>query len=136
VGDASVDAAGLGGGLQEETGNRGRPGVGSNREITLEGSWGSTLEQAGSGERMGRKASGMRRRHDSKMSQRLAIASTWGYTCGRRHPCEGSGNVLKAMDDSILCGWCRDREVGMVEFNRIGDNLKLGVSVDQFEAAV
>jgi hypothetical protein len=40
------------------------------------------------------------------------------------------------MDDSILCGRCRDREVGMVEFDCIGDNLTLGVRIDQFEAAV
>jgi hypothetical protein len=40
------------------------------------------------------------------------------------------------MDDLILCGWCRDREVGMVEFNRIRDNLTLGVRNDKFEATV
>jgi hypothetical protein len=40
------------------------------------------------------------------------------------------------MDNSILCGWCSDREVGMAEFNRIGDNLTRGVRIDQFEAAV
>jgi hypothetical protein len=40
------------------------------------------------------------------------------------------------MDDSILCGWCRDREVGMAEFNCIGDNLTLGVRIDQVEAVV
>jgi hypothetical protein len=40
------------------------------------------------------------------------------------------------MDDSILCGQCRDREVGMAGFNHIGDNLTLGVCIDQFETAV
>jgi hypothetical protein len=40
------------------------------------------------------------------------------------------------MDDSILCGRFRDREVGMVKFDRIGDSLTLGVCIDQFEAAV
>jgi hypothetical protein len=40
------------------------------------------------------------------------------------------------MDDSIFCGQCRNREVGMVEFDRIRDNLTLGVRIDQFEAAV
>jgi hypothetical protein len=40
------------------------------------------------------------------------------------------------MDDSILCGRGRDRDVGMVEFNRIGHSLTLGVCIDQFEAAV
>ncbi len=34
AGDESVEAAGLGGGFQEGTGNHGRPGVGGNREIT------------------------------------------------------------------------------------------------------
>ncbi len=59
-----------------------------------------------------------------------------GDTCGRHHPCKGSGNNLKAMNDSILCGRCRDRKVGMVVFDRIRDNLSFGVSVDKFEAAV
>jgi hypothetical protein len=40
------------------------------------------------------------------------------------------------MDNLILCGWCKDREAEMEEFDRIRDNLTLGVSVDQFEAAV
>ncbi len=47
-----------------------------------------------------------------------------------------SGNNLKAMDNSILCGRSKDKEVGMAEFNPIGDNLTLGVHIDQFEAAV
>jgi hypothetical protein len=37
-GDDSVEAAGLGGGLQEETGNCGQPGVGGNGKHTLGGS--------------------------------------------------------------------------------------------------
>jgi hypothetical protein len=59
-----------------------------------------------------------------------------GDTCGRCHPCKCSSDNLQAIDDSILCGRCRDREVGMQEFNRIRDNLTLGVRIDQFEAAV
>jgi hypothetical protein len=59
-----------------------------------------------------------------------------GDTCGRRRPCEGFGNNLKAMDKSILFGWCRDLEVRMVEFDQIRDNFTLGVSIDQFEEAV
>jgi hypothetical protein len=59
-----------------------------------------------------------------------------GDTCGRHHPCKGSSNNLKAMEDLILCGRCRDRKVGIAEFNCIGDNLAFGVSVDKFEAAV
>jgi hypothetical protein len=55
-----------------------------------------------------------------------------GDTCGRRCPCECSGNNLKAMDDSILCRQCRDGKVRMVEFDCIGDNLAFVVQVDQF----
>jgi hypothetical protein len=40
------------------------------------------------------------------------------------------------MDDLILYRWCRDREVGMAGFDRMGDNLTVGVCVNQFEAAV
>ena len=43
-------------------------GVGGNEELTLGGSWGGTLGQAGSGERVGRKAGGAVRCHDSKIS--------------------------------------------------------------------
>jgi hypothetical protein len=59
-----------------------------------------------------------------------------GDTCGRRRSCEGSGNNLKAMDDLILCGWCRDGNVRMAEFNCVRDNLAFGVRIDKFEAAV
>jgi hypothetical protein len=65
----SVEAAGLGGGLQEETSNCGQPGVGNNGKHNLGGSWGGTLGQAGSGERVGRKAGGALRRLDLKISQ-------------------------------------------------------------------
>ncbi len=68
VGDDSVEAAGMGGGLQAETGNRGRPRVGSAGKHTLEGSWGGTLGRAGSGECVGRKAGGAVRCHASKIS--------------------------------------------------------------------
>ncbi len=86
AGNESVEAAGLGGGLQEGTSDRGRPGVGSNGELSLGGSWGGTPGRAGSGERMGRKASGARRRHDSKISQRLAITSIWKIIVGGAAP--------------------------------------------------
>jgi hypothetical protein len=68
AGDDIVEAAGMGEGLQVETGNRGQPGVGGAGEHTLGGSWGGTLGQAGSGERMGKKAGGAVRRQDSKIS--------------------------------------------------------------------
>ncbi len=64
MGDESIEAAGLGWGLQEGTSNRRRPGVGGNGELTLGGSWGGTLGQAGSREHVGRKAGGACRRHD------------------------------------------------------------------------
>ncbi len=40
------------------------------------------------------------------------------------------------MDNLIFCGRCMDREVGMENFDHIGDNFTLGVRIDQFEAAV
>jgi hypothetical protein len=84
--DESVEAAGLGGGLQEGTSNRGRPGVGGNGKHTLRSSWGSMLGWAGSGKHMGGKASGALRHHDSKISQRLVIATTWEILVGGAAP--------------------------------------------------
>jgi hypothetical protein len=40
------------------------------------------------------------------------------------------------MDNSIVCGQCRDRKVGMAEVDHIRDNLTSSVSVDKFEAVV
>ncbi len=77
AGDEGVEAVGLGRGLQEGTGNCGRPGVGSGGKITFEGSWGGTLGWPGNRVCVGRKAGGVGRCQDLKMSQRLAIASTW-----------------------------------------------------------
>ena len=68
AGDDSVEAAGMGGGLQEATDNRVQPGVGGNGKHTLGGSWGGMLGRAGSGEHMGRKAGGVVRHQDSKIS--------------------------------------------------------------------
>ncbi len=82
AGDESVEAAGLVGGLQEGTRDRGRLGVGGNGEHTLGGLWGGMLGWAGSEESVGRKAGGTLRCHDSKISQRLAIASTWEILVG------------------------------------------------------
>ncbi len=76
AGDESVEAAGLGRGFQEGTGDRGRLGVGGDGEITLEGSCVGTLGQPDIGVRVGRQAGGVHRCQDLKMSQRLAIAST------------------------------------------------------------
>ncbi len=93
VGDDSVEAAGMGGELQAETGDRGQPRVASAGEHTLEGSWGGTLGQAGSGECMGRKAGGVVRRHDSKISQRLAIGSTWEILVGGATPASATATT-------------------------------------------
>ncbi len=93
AGDESVEAAGLGGGLQEGTGNRGRLGLGSNGEITLGGSLGSMLGWPGNGVCVGRQASGVRRCQDSKMSQRLAIASTWEILVGDTTPARAPGTT-------------------------------------------
>ncbi len=68
VGNYSVEAAGIGGGLQEETGDCVQPGVGGDGKHTLGGSWGGTLGRPGSGECMGRKAGGAVRCHDLKIS--------------------------------------------------------------------
>ncbi len=86
AGDESVEAAGLGRGLQEGTDNCRRLGLGCNGELTLGGSWGGTLGQAGSGEHVGRKAGGACRHHNLKMSQRLAIASAWEILVGGAAP--------------------------------------------------
>ncbi len=66
MGDDIVEAAGMGGGLQAETGDRRQPGVGRAGEHTLGGSWGSLLVRTGSIERVGRKAGGAVRCHDSR----------------------------------------------------------------------
>jgi hypothetical protein len=68
AGDESVEAAGMGGGLQEGTSNHGRLGVGGNGEITLRGSCGCLLGVPGIRVRVGRQAGGARRCQDSKMS--------------------------------------------------------------------
>jgi hypothetical protein len=68
MGDDSVEAAGMGGGFQEEISNHMRPGVGGKGKHTLGGLWGGTLGRPGSGENVGRKAIGVVRHHDSKIS--------------------------------------------------------------------
>jgi hypothetical protein len=76
----------MGGGLQAETSDCGQPGVGGTGKHTLGGSWGGMLGWAGSGECVGSKASGVVRHHDSKISQRLAIASTREILVGGAAP--------------------------------------------------
>ncbi len=71
-------------------------------------------------------------KYDSKVGDCVHL----GDTCGRHRPCKGSGDNLEAMDNLVLCGWRRDRKVGMAEYDCIGDNLAFGVSDDKFEAVV
>jgi hypothetical protein len=68
AGDDIVEAAGMGGGLQAETGDRRQPGVSGTGKHNLGGSWGGALGRAGSGEHVSRKAGGAVRHHDSKIS--------------------------------------------------------------------
>jgi hypothetical protein len=134
AGDESVEAAGLGGELQEGTGNCGRLGVGSDGEITLGGLCVGMLGWPGIGVQVGQQAGGARPifKDVSKVGDCVHLGDTFGR---RRHPCDGFGNNLKAMDDSIFCGRCRDGKVRMAEFYCIGDNLAFGVRVVKFEAA-
>ncbi len=127
MGDESVEAAGLGGGLQKGTGNRGMLGAG----FICWHAW--TARRLGPSGPAGRWSMQMPRFEDVL---KVGNCVHLGDTCGRRHSCEGSGNILKAMDDLILCGWCRDGKLRMAEFDRIRDNLAFGVQVDKFEAAV
>jgi hypothetical protein len=138
AGDKSVEAAGLGRGLQEGTGNRGRPGVGGNREITLGGSWDGTLGAWTTRQQGTRGPAGQWREQTPTFKDVSKVGNCihLGDTCGRQRPYKGSRNNLKAMDDLILCGRCRDRKVGIAEFNRFGDNLAFCVSTVKFEAVV
>jgi hypothetical protein len=86
AGDESVEAAGLGRGPQEGTGDRGRLGIGSGREINFGGSCVGTLGRPGVGVHVGWEAGGAHRRQDLQMSQRLAMASTWEILVGGAAP--------------------------------------------------
>ncbi len=59
-----------------------------------------------------------------------------GDACGRRRTREGTGDSLKAMDDSVLSRWHRDSKVGVAELDCVGDDLAFRVSIDKLEAAV
>ncbi len=135
AGNRSVEAAGLGGGLQAGIDDIGWSGGSGGEEATLGGACVGTLGQPGIGIQVGWKAGGASRHHDSKMSQRLVIASTWEFFCGRCCTREGTCDNLKTMDDSILCGRCQDGKVG-AEFDCIGDDLALGVCIEKLEAVV
>ena len=42
----------------------------------------------------------------------------------------------EAMDNPIIGRWRRDGAVGMAKFNRVQNNLALGVHLDEFEATI
>ena len=77
VGDRNVEPAGLGGGLHDGLATIWRAGVIGEGETTLGGSCGGILGRPGIGIRGGWKEGGASSRHDSKMSRRVVMASTW-----------------------------------------------------------
>jgi hypothetical protein len=77
-----VEPAGLGGGLQAGIAEAGRAGVGGEGNTTLGGSCVGTLGQPGIGIQGGLKDGGASSRHDSNMSLRLEMASTWEMLVG------------------------------------------------------
>ena len=73
----SVQLAGLGGGLRNGLAATGRDGVGGDDDTTLGDScMGTTLGRPGIGDQSAWRDGGASRRHNSKMSRRLVIAST------------------------------------------------------------
>jgi hypothetical protein len=81
-GDRKTEPDGLGGGLQDGLDTIGRAGVSGEGDTTLGGSCGGTLGRPGIGIRGGWKEGGASSRHDSKMSRRLVMASTWEMLVG------------------------------------------------------
>ena len=77
VGNRSVEFAGLGSGLQAGLAEAGWAGVVGEGDTTLGGSCLGTLGQLGIRIRGGQKDGGANSCHDSKMSRRLEMASTW-----------------------------------------------------------
>ena len=85
-GDRKVEPDGLGSGLQDGLDTIGRAGVGGEGATTLGGSCVGTLGRPGIGIRGGWKEGGASSRHDSKMSRRLVMASTWEMLVGGDAP--------------------------------------------------
>jgi len=77
VGERNVEPAGLGGGLHDGLATIWRAGVIGEGETTLGGACGGTLGRPGIGIQVGWKEGGASSRHDSKMSRRVVMASTW-----------------------------------------------------------
>ncbi len=85
-GERQVEPDGLGGGLHAGLATIWRAGVGGEGNTTLGGSCVGTLGRPGIGIRGGWKAGGARSPHDSKMSRRLVMASTWERLVGGAAP--------------------------------------------------
>ena len=85
-GDRKVEPDGLGGGLQDGLDTIGRTGVDGEGDTTLGGSCVGTLGRPGIGIQGGWKEGGASSRHDSKMSRRLVMASTWEMLVGNDTP--------------------------------------------------
>ncbi len=86
VGDRNIEPDGLGGGLHDGLATIGQAGVGDEGDTTLGGSCVGTLGRPGIGIQGGWKEGGASSRHDSKMSQRLVMASTWEMLVGGAAP--------------------------------------------------
>ena len=86
VGTRCVEPASLGGGLQSGLAEVVLGSVGGEGDTTLGGSCVDTLGRPGIGIRGGRKDGGASSRHDSNMSRRLAMASTWEMLVGGAAP--------------------------------------------------
>jgi hypothetical protein len=86
VGDSNVEPAGLGAGLKSGLVTSEWAGVVGDGATTLGGSCVGTLGRPGIGIRGGWKEGGASNRHDSKMSRRLVMASTWEMLVGGAAP--------------------------------------------------
>ena len=81
-GERQVEPNGLGGGLHDGLATIWRAGVGGEGDTTLGGSCVGTLGWPGIGIRVGWKEGGASSRHESKMSRRVVMASTWEMLVG------------------------------------------------------
>ncbi len=81
-----MEPASLGGGLQSGLAEVVQGGVGGEGDTTLGGSCVGTLGRPGIGGWGGWKDGGASSRHDSNMSRRLAMASTWEMLVGGAAP--------------------------------------------------
>ena len=77
VGERNAEPAGLGGGFHAGLATIWLAGVDGGGDTTLGGSCVVTLGRPGNGIRVGWKAGGASSRHDSKISRRAVMASTW-----------------------------------------------------------